>query len=141
MIRGPFQVAGGRAVARFAADVDRLPVGRESIGGGIVVLPDAGRVAVGAHEVPVLRRPRPVQLVVVRHAFGGVEVKPALAACFLRTRVPGDRERLDPAVRKLDEVLLERVDAEGVLDGELGEATVTPVGPYEEPAVSLEEGA
>src|SRR5262245_31949122 len=65
MFRGPFQMARGRTVARFAADVDRLPVGRESIGCGIVVLPNARRVAVGAHEVPVLRRPGPVQLILL----------------------------------------------------------------------------
>src|SRR5262252_898202 len=103
-------------MAGLTADVDVRPARSESIGRGVVVLPDAGRMTVGAHEVPVLRRPRPVQLVVAGDALGGVEVKPPLAAVLPRARIPRDRKRLEPAVWKLDEVLLQRIDAEGVLN-------------------------
>jgi len=68
-----------------------------------------------------------------------IEVEPALAARGLRPRVPGDRERLQPAVGKLDQVLLQRIDAEGVLDLEVGELSVPPVRASEEPAVAAEE--
>jgi hypothetical protein len=47
-----------------------------------------------------------VQLVVVRDSLVWIKVKPALAAVVLRTRIPGDRERLQPAIGKLDQILL-----------------------------------
>src|SRR5262245_35129525 len=106
----------------FASDVDVGPARVESIPSRVVVLSHAGRMTVGAHEVPVLRRPGPMQLVVVRDVLGGVEMKPALAAVFLCTRVPRDRERLKSAVGKRDEVLLQRKDAERVFDLEVGQA-------------------
>src|SRR5262249_57328683 len=57
-----------------------------------------------------------------------IEVEPALAAWVLRAGVPGERERLQPAVRKLDEILLQRIDAEGVLHLEDGELAVGAAG-------------
>src|SRR5215471_10185 len=87
----PSQVARAGAVARLAADIDLCPGSVESIGIRVVVLPDARRVAVSAHEVPVLRRTRPMQFVVVRHTLGRVEMEPALAAVLLRAGIPGDR--------------------------------------------------
>jgi len=69
-----------------------------------------------------------MQDVIVPDRLVGVEVEPALAAFILRPRVPGDRQRLDTAIRELDQVLLQRVDAEGVLDLEGRELSVRPVG-------------
>ena len=45
-----------------------------------------------------------------------VEMKPALAAGFLGSGVPGDAECLVTPTRELDQVLLQRADAKGVGD-------------------------
>ncbi len=66
-------------------------------------------MAAGAHAVPVLAVARPVQPVGRRDLPAGVEEEPALAG-----DVPRERERLHPAARELDEVLLERIPAERV---------------------------
>jgi len=69
-----------------------------------------------------------MQDVVVLDFLVRIEVKPALAALLSRAAVPGNRERLQPAVRKFDEILLQRIDAEGVLHLERGEFAVRAVG-------------
>ena len=66
-------------------------------------------------------------------------MEPALAALVLRPAVPGDTERLHPTVREGDQILLQRVDAEGVADLEVGELAVRPVGIDEELVVPFEE--
>jgi hypothetical protein len=96
-------------------------------------------MACRALQVPVLRRARPVQLVVVGDVLAGVEVEPALAAFGLRPRIPSDRERLHAPARELDQVLLQRVDAERVLDLVVGEPAVRTVGAHHERAVATEE--
>ena len=69
----------------------------------------------------------------------GIEVEPALAALILGPRVPGDAQRLQAAVGKGDQILLQRIDAEGVADLELAGPAVRPVGGDVEFAVALEE--
>ena len=69
----------------------------------------------------------------------GIEVEPALAAVVLRTAVPGDRQGLQAAVRERDQVLLQRIDAEGVFHLERGELAIGPVRLDEEPAVLAEK--
>ena len=86
----------------FAADVDLGPACLEFIAGGIVILSQAGRVTIGAHEIPILRRSRPVKLIPVTNAVVGIKVKPALSAFLLRPRVPRNRQRLNPPIRELD---------------------------------------
>src|SRR5262249_57043208 len=81
----------------------------------------------------------PVQHVVVLDLLVRIEMEPALAALLLRPTVPGDRQRLQAAVGKLDQVLLKRVEAERVLDLEGGELAVRPVGLDEKFAVLAEE--
>src|SRR5262245_62179575 len=80
-----------------------------------------------------------MQNVIVLDLLARVEVKPALAALLLRATVPGNRQRLQPTVGKLDQILLERIDAEGVFDLEGAERSVRPVGLDEEFAVFAEE--
>ena len=53
--------------------------------------------------------------------------------------VPGDRQRLQPAVGEFDEVLLQRIDAEGVFHLERGELAVRTVGLDQELSVLAEE--
>jgi hypothetical protein len=69
-----------------------------------------------------------MQFVVVADFLLRIKVEPALAALVLRPGVPGDRQRLQPAIGKLDEILLERIDAERVFDLKDGELAVRPVG-------------
>src|SRR6186997_3506328 len=71
-------------------------------------------MTLGAHEVPVLIELRPMQDVVVTDFFIGIETEPALAAFFLWPDIPGNRKRLHASVWKLDQVLLKRIDAEGI---------------------------
>ena len=47
---------------------------------------------------------------------------------MLRPGIPGDRQRLQGGRREIDQVLLKRIDAEGVLDLKGGELAVGPVG-------------
>src|SRR6187401_3264355 len=81
-------------------------------------------MTLGAHEIPVLIELCPMQHVVVADFFIGIEMEPPLPAPFLCARVPGDRKSLHAAVRKLDQILLQRIDAESVLHLESGELSV-----------------
>ena len=131
-------MGGAWAVAGLAADVDFIPARGVGVGGGIVALAQVGAVAFRAHQVPVLVAARPVHWVAGAGAAIGIEVEPALAA-----GIPGHRQGLQAAAGKFDEVLLERVDAEGVFDFVLtgtavfagGVDVIAPVGPVEAPAL------
>ena len=56
-----------------------------------------------------------------------IEVKPALAALVFRPAVPCQRQRLEPAVGEFDEILLQRIEAEGIFHFERRELAVGPV--------------
>ncbi len=135
----PGDVVRARPVAGLAGDVDLGPRCGERFRRRVEALAQVGRVAFGALEVPVLGDAGPVQRIAGPDLLAGIEVKPALAALRLRTRIPGDAERLLAAARKVDQVLLQRVDAEGVADLEVGSLAVGPVGVDHEPAVAAEE--
>ena len=77
--------------------------------------------------------------VVVADRLAGIEVEPALAALVLRPAVPGDPERLKTPVGKLDQILLQRKDAERVFDLEFGELAVGTVCLDHELAVATEK--
>ena len=136
---GPGDVGGAGTVARLAGHVDLRPGGRIGVGGGIVVLAQLGRVAFRAHEIPGLVDAGPVQRVAGPEVPVGVEMEPALPALIFGPRIPRDAERLHPAVRERDQVLLQGIDAERVADLVLAELAVRPVGGDEELAVALEE--
>src|SRR5262245_18476288 len=111
-------------MTRLAGPVDLGPRRRVTSGDLVVALADVRRMAVGAHVVPVLLPPGPVELVAVVDILLRIEMEPALAARLTRTRVPGDRQRLQAAARQLDQILLQRPDAKRVLDLEVGELAV-----------------
>ena len=136
---GPRDMSRAGAVTRLAADRDLVPVRCESVLGRVVAFGDLARVTVRTHEVPVLRAPCPVQFVAEIDLLVRVLPEPALAAGILGPCIPGHRERLQAAAWQLDEVLLQRLDAEGVLDFEVGELAVGAVGADEEFAVAFEE--
>ena len=106
---GPRHVPRAGAVARLAAHVDLRPRGLVGVGLRVEALDEVGGVALGAHAVPVLGVARPVEPVGPRDPLARVEEEPALPR-----DVPRHRERLHPPARKADQVLLERVPAEGV---------------------------
>jgi len=80
-----------------------------------------------------------MQHVVVLDLLVRMEMEPALSALLLGAAIPGDRQRLQPAVRKFDEILLQRLDAKGVFHLECGKLAVRPVGLDEELPIATEE--
>src|SRR5262249_2296996 len=139
LLASPRDMVRSGAVAGLAGDVDLGIARGETPRRRVVVLPDAGRVALRAHVVPVLAGPRPVQLVAMGPVRTGIKMKPALAAVRARPRVPRDAQRLEPAIREFDEVLLQRRDSERVLDLVVAKAAVGTVGAHHESAVAARE--
>src|SRR4029453_5269238 len=135
----PRNVTRSLAVTRLPTHTDLGERRGISVVRHIIVLANAGRVALRAHEVPVLVQLRPMQNVIVLDLLVRVEVKPSLAALLLRTTVHGDRQRLQPTIGKLNQILLERIDAEGVLDLEDAERSIRSVSLDEELSVFAEE--
>ncbi len=129
---GPGDMTRAGAMARLARHVHIRPAGRIGVGGEVVVLLQIGRVAIGALVIPGLVRPGPVQSIAGRQFSVGIEVEPALAAILFLPAVPGDAERLAAPARKRDQVLLQRVDAEGVGDRILVQRAVRGHGPHQE---------
>jgi hypothetical protein len=80
-----------------------------------------------------------VQRIAEVDPFVGVEVEPALAAGGGGARVPAEAQRLQPPVGHLDEVLLQRVDAERVGDAIVVHRAVGTVGADDEGAVLAQE--
>ena len=128
---GPGHVVRAGSVAGLAGDVDLGEGGGVSILLRIEVLGQIGRVALRAHEVPVLLEPGPVQRVAGPKRLVRVQREPALSPFGARPRVPGDAEGLDPAARELDQVLLKRRHAERPADLEIGERPVRAVRAHE----------
>ena len=113
---GPPGVLGSRPVAGLATHIHLRPLGCVGGGGGIEVFPEIGRVAVRAHVVPVEMQAGPVEQIIGRDFLVGIEVVPALPALVDRARVPANLERLEPPAFRRQEILLQRIDSEGVFD-------------------------
>src|SRR5579871_5137810 len=86
----PMDMPRAPTMACFATDADFGPCRVETVVDGVIVLLHAGRMAFGAHEVPVLVELGPVQHIVVLDLLIGIEMKPALAALILRPAIPGN---------------------------------------------------
>ena len=123
----PCGVSRSLSMAGFAADRDFGKCRLELVRRRVVVLAHAGRVTLGAHEVPVLVQLRPVQHVGMIDVLVWIEMKPALSASFAGPRVPRERQRLHASIGKLDEILLQGLEAERVLDFESRELAVRPI--------------
>ena len=136
----PRDVIRTGSVARLARHVDLRPLRIEVLGVGAVVLPEIRRVAIGTLVVPVLVDAGPVLRVARLELAIGIEMEPALAALLLRARVPRHAERLQATARQLDQILLQRRQAERVLDLEVGELAVGTVGVDVVLPVAAEEG-
>src|SRR5262245_62094295 len=129
-----------RTVARFAAHTQFRPGGIERLRARVVPLAEIGRVAVRAHEVPVLPEPGPVQWIGRRDPLAGIQVEPPLSPGGFWPGIPGNAQRLQAPARHRYQILLERIESEGVADFEVSEFTVAAVGTDVEPPVALVEG-
>ena len=127
LLPGQLQVLLARAVTGLATDIDFLVGGVESTGLGIVILLQVGAVAFRAAAVPVLVVAGPVQRVLVINGFIGIQVVPALSALVRRSGIPGDAQRLQAAAGQGQQILLQGIDPEHVLDGEVGQFAVLAV--------------
>ena len=135
----PRDVGRPRAVTLLAGHRELGPRGGVAVRGEVVALLEIGRVALGALVVPRLLAARPVERVRRAQRHVGIEMKPSLPALRAGPRVPGQAERLEPAVGERDEVLLQGVDTERVRDLELARLAVRALGADEELAVPAEE--
>src|SRR5215472_11301474 len=85
--------------------------------------------------------PGPVQRVAGFELLAGIELEPALTALLFRPAIPGDAKRLQPPAWKRDEVLLQRIDPEGVGDRIVVERNVRAIRADHEPvAIAKERG-
>ena len=88
-------------------------------------------MALRALIVPGLVAPGPVQRVAVVHGIlFGIQVEPALAALLPRPAVPGQPQALHVATRELDQILLQRIPAEGVANRVIVQSAVRSVGAF-----------
>src|SRR5271165_4691121 len=123
----------------FAAHADFGKCRVEFVLRRVVVFADVGGVAFRAHVVPVLLRPCPMQRVRRWNVLTGIEMEPALAVFVFGPRVPSIGQGLEPSIRKLDEVLLKRIDTEGVFDGEVSRLAVLSLRLHGKAAVLTEK--
>src|SRR5690606_34922499 len=89
----PTDMVGTGPVTRFAAHADFGPRRFEGAGRSVVPLAHVRRMTVGAHQVPVLLVPGPVQRISGLNCLVRVEMKPALSALFGGASVPRDAQR------------------------------------------------
>ena len=71
--------------------------------------------------------------------FIRIQMKPALPTLIRGPGIPGNTECLNTSVRKLDQVLLQRLYAERVGNLEISEFAIRPVGLNEILAVTFEK--
>ena len=84
----PRDMVRARTVTRFARHVDLGPGRMERARFCVKILAEIGRVAFGALEVPVLIQAGPVQWIARLDVLTGIQMKPALPAFRLGTRIP-----------------------------------------------------
>src|SRR5215469_8107638 len=83
LILRPGDVTRALSMTSLAADTDLGPGRSESVMRRVIVLAHAGRVALGAHKIPILVELGPVEDVVVADFLVRVEMEPVLAAVRL----------------------------------------------------------
>ena len=111
----------------LASDTNFLKSRGETVFRGIIVLVHSRGVTLSAHEIPVLVQLCPMQHIIVPNSLVRIKVKPSLTTLRLGPSVPGNRQRLYPAVWKLDEILLKWLHPERVLDFERCEFSVVSI--------------
>src|SRR5271165_5251530 len=126
-------------VAGFAGDINLRPRRRVAVLGKVVILAQIGGVAIGAHVVPGLVAPRPMQRIGTCYLLAGIEMEPALAVVLLVSRIPSQNESLHSTIRKRDKILLQRRDTEGIGQVVILRLAIGAVGANIELAVFFEE--
>ena len=121
--RRPGIVRRTRAMAGLAAHRQFGPVALVGARGKVIALVEACLVAGGAARLPVLVAAGPVQPVAWRRVLLGIEVEPLLLC-----HVPGEVEHLQPALLRLDQILLQRLVAHRVEHLEALRLAVSPLG-------------
>jgi hypothetical protein len=97
-------------------------------------------MAIGTHVVPSEVPACPVPGVIGGNCLFGVKVEPALATDLFWPRVPGDRQGLIATTGKGDQVLLQRINTEGVGDRIFLLPAIGSICANEEAAIFSEEG-
>ena len=115
-------------MAGLAGDVHVAPARRIAVAGEIIILLQIRRVAGRALIVPGLVAAGPMQRAARGQRLVRIKMHPALAALILRPAVPRDPERLIAPARKGDQILLQRIDAEGIGDLVIMQRPVRPFG-------------
>ena len=126
-------------MAGLAPDTDLGPIRLIGAAFSIIATHKVRRMAIGAHPVPVLIAPGPMDRLACLDALIGVKVEPALPALFRRPGVPGQPQRLHSPVRKGDQVLLQWDRTKCVGDLVVTHRPVRAIGVHPRLAVSLEE--
>ena len=119
-------------MATLAGDVDVDPAGGIAVGSEVVVLLQMGGMAARALIVPGLVASGPMETIAGTQGLAWVKGKPALPTLLLRTAVPCNPKCLIAAARKGNQILLERIDAEGVVDFIIVQRAVRSLGPRHE---------
>ena len=132
--RLPFDVPASRPMAGLAGDVVLRPSRREGVGLRVVTFLIVGGVTDEAHGVRGLVPAGPVQDIARGRLLVRIEVEPLPVRA-----VPRDSEGLQPSPRHFDQVLLQGLEAEGVLDLEVRGLSVSPFDVHEEFVAALEE--
>ncbi len=112
---------------------------RVAVRGQVEILAHIGGVAVGAHIVPGLVTPCPVQRITGGKLLVGIQKIPPLPALFLGPTVPRDAECLISPVGKFDQILLKWIDTKRVGDEIFVQHAVGSVGADHEMLVGTEE--
>ena len=105
-----------RSVTGLTAHIDLCVLGVEPVVDCVVAFFDIGAVALGAAGIPIKESARPMQGVSGRDALVGIQVVPPLPTLTLGPCIPGDRERLQPAVAQGQQILLQWLNPENILD-------------------------
>ena len=135
---GQLDMQATGAVAGFATNVDFREGGFISVGGQVVIFLQIGRMAFGTHGVPVLRKAGPMQWIASFQAlvlFAGRRDEEPL----ILLGIPRFAQHLNTAIGKLDHILLQGSDAEGVFDGIIVQLAVGAFGVDEIFSVAAKE--
>src|SRR5690554_2346783 len=96
-----------------------LPLGVVAVFHRVVMTLQPGGMAIGALVVPVLVNAGPVHGITGPVLPRFIQPEPALTAVGLAAGIPGNVESLKAAIANINQVLLQRVNPEGVADGPL----------------------
>ena len=113
---GECNVLASRSMAGLTAYIDLFIVGIKPVVPRVVAFLDVGAMAFRTAGIPIEESTRPMQRVTGCDGLVGVEVIPPLPALALGPGIPGNRECLQPAVAKRQQILLQGLNPKHILD-------------------------